>query len=288
MHGSAGNDGLGSKTVEKSGGMPESGQAAHTDHDAIGRNARARRAILVALASAPTLVSTACLSPRPEFLPPRPSSAIVEPSAVDVEPAAAIDLPSASAVAGDIRFVGGPSDDVDLGPVVVHLVPLSAGAAASPDLDPVPIRSGTPEFSPDLVAAARGQAVVFSNDGPLAHRLFSAEMGEARIDLPAGARSKPVRVPARGPVRFFCSLHSDETFLVYSSPADHVAVVRAGQSFAFQHVAPGRYRLEIWSDLVAGRVREFIADGYTHRTERVWIDTDIVRRLMAARADHLR
>lgn len=268
--------------------MPDSGETTHTDHDAIGRNARGRRAHVIAVVSCLAPTVTACFGSRPEFLPPRPSEAIVDRPTVDVEPAAALGLPAASAITGDIRFIGGPSDDVDLGPVVVHLVPLSPGSSASSDLEPVVIRSDTPEFSPGLGAAARGQPVVFSNDGPVAHGLFSAEMGNVRIDLPAGTRSAPVSVPARGPVRFFCALHADETFFVYSSPGEHVTVVRAGQRFAFHRVAPGRYRLEIWSELVAGPVREVVADGYTRSTEPVWIDTDIVRRLMADRAGDFR
>lgn len=263
--------------------MPERRGTAGIIHDGVGRNARSRRGFAIPTISLIVAATSACHSSRPEFLPPRPSEAIVERSALDVEPAAALELPSASAIAGDIRFIGGDPGDVDLGPVVVYLVPTVEEGSASGEREPAVITSRTPEFAPELAAVASGQKVVFANEGPLAHGLFSADMGNDRIDLPAGTRSAPIAVPPRGPVRFFCALHADESFLVYSGRTAHVSVVRVGEPFAFDPIDPGRYRLEIWSEIVSGPVREVVADGYSRKIEPVWIDAGIVRRLIAAR-----
>ncbi len=251
-------------------------------HTEPGRNARSRSssAWLAACGAALTL---ACSAARPEIGLPRPRASF-EPA-----PEAATTLVSeapveaAGAVGGDIRSLSGSPEDLDLGRVVVYLDPQGATAAAAvrPEDGSPPIRvvSRGASFAPPLVAVPRGRRVVLGNDGPLNHRLFASDLGPGRaFELPPGGRSAPFRLPPIGPIRFYCSLHADETFILFAPPTPYVAVVERGERFSFGSVDPGRYTLSIWNERVEGPVRDVLVDGYSHRYEPIWIDPRLVRR----------
>ena len=55
-----------------------------------------------------------------------------------------------------------------------------------------------------------------------------------------------------------------------------------GELYEFEPIEPGRYTLTIWSEFADGPVRDIYVDGYTRKTEPVWIDPDLVRARMAA------
>lgn len=182
---------------------------------------------------------------------------------------------------GGIRFLF-PPGDLDLGRVVVFLDPkgmaLGAAEAASGADASVRIVSDGPRFSPPLVGVPWKRSVVLVNEGPVNHRLFAAALGRERaFELAPGGRSGPFRLPPVGPIRFFCSLHADETFVVFAGRTPYVAVIEGRERFSFDPVAPGRYMLSIWSERVEGPVREVLVDGYSRRREDVWIDPRLVR-----------
>lgn len=224
----------------------------------------------LALASA---VAAGCASSAAP-IPPPPLSRGAAGGALH-EPAAPIRLERASSVTGDIRFVseGGGT----LGPTVVYLVRRSPGAAGIREARPITIESATLAFAPGLAGVPAGRPVVFDNRGPLAHRLFAAPLGtEAAIEVPPESRSRAVSLPPEGPLTFFCSLHPDETFTVFSARATHMTVIEGGDVYRFEGVAPGRYSLRIWNPAVEGSVRDIVVDGLTSNVERIWLDPKLV------------
>ncbi|MDX1395019.1 MAG: hypothetical protein R3195_11530 [Gemmatimonadota bacterium] len=242
------------------------------------RNARAgRRATSAAAACA----LAACSSARPEFAPPRPHLPLTVSSIVAEGSATPPRVASATTIRGDVRFLGGRDGALDLGPLVVYLIPRRVLA----DDDAVPSRpvvatSRTERFDPGVVAIASGQQLVLANEGPLAHGLFTAELGATRMRLPPGTRTAPFDLPARGPVRFYCALHAEEVFVVFAGPGRHVTVVDDGESYEFDAVAPGRYTLAIWSRFVEGAVRDVYSSGFFNAFEPVWIDPALVGRTL--------
>lgn len=254
--------------------------AARPQHGESGRNARARVRIAVLVA----LSLSACGTARgaAEFEPPRPREPLrAGPGAFTTLPPAA-GLGPLTTVSGDIRFLS-PPGDLDLGRVVVFLATRSRADRASSGGSPIPIVSEGQTFAPPLVAVPWNRPVVLANEGPVNHRLFATDLGvERSFRLGPGGRSDPFRLPPAGPIRFFCSLHAAETFVVFSARTAHVAVVEPRERFSFGPVAPGRYVLSIWSERVEGPVREVLVNGYTHRVEPVWIDPGLVRPADAA------
>ena len=263
------------------------GSIAGTEHRRVGRNAAipARARVLPYVIAGSALLS-ACAPPRPSFRTPSPRRPLEETATLTADPARTVEHLSVSAITGEIRFLDGSNLDTDLGPIVVYLVPRS-GEGDRPPADSLPalvLTSSTEAFSPPLAAVARGQKLILANEGPLTHGLFSAEIERARFDLPPGTRSAPFSIPPRGPIRFYCALHADETFVVFGSPVRQVAVVEVGEAYEFDSVESGRYTLTIWSQRVEGPVRDVIADGYTRSIESVWIDPDLVRRPAVSRS----
>ena len=255
-----------------------------TKRGASGRNARKGRLAYPPLALTAVCALAACGGGRatPEVGVPAPRRSLETPRSVSSERATPPRLHSTSAIRGDIRFLGGDDAAFDLGPVVIYLVPRERSPHPEnvDELPPVVATSRTSEFDPGLVAVGRGRRLVLANEGPLTHGLFSADMGTTRLRLPPGTRTAPFSLPARGPIRFYCTLHADESFVVFASPAEYVAVVDSGETFEFDRVAAGRYTLSIWSRLVEGPVREVFANGFSHSVEPVWIDPTLVGRTL--------
>lgn len=245
-------------------------------HRRSGRNARAR----ARTAALGALALGACGTARAEVEIPRPRAAPAATPHPSTTPVRASAIEPAGTVTGDIRFLA-PPGDLDLGRVIVYLKPRSPSARSSARTGegaPVWIVSEGEAFAPPLAAVPWNRPVVLANEGPLNHRLFATDAGPGRaFELPPGTRSDPFRLPPVGPIRFFCSLHADETFVVFSERTAHVAVVEGRERFSFGPVEPGRYVLSIWSERVEGPVREILVDGYSRRLEPVWIDPRLVR-----------
>ncbi len=219
----------------------------------------------------------ACASARLEIvLPdPRPSAAdIVDPSTDSLE---IIDHHRRSVVTGSIRFLPRDAEPVALGATVVYLRPKSAGAdPLLPATGLVRIESTTSEFSPPPSIVRPRQRVTLENRGPLVHRLFTSQLENTVLALDPGERSESFRLPTRGTARFYCSLHADETFVVFVEDAPHVALISDTRAYEFAAVAPGRYTLAIWSERVSGPVREVYVDGYTRAHEPIWLVSTLI------------
>jgi plastocyanin len=187
-----------------------------------------------------------------------------------------------AAVGGEINVVGDPVRLRDLGPIVVLLEPRSPREAKEESVggiadEPVRIESSGDAFDPRFHAVRAGQTVVFVNQGPLKHRLFSADLGaEVSVGLDPGSEAGPLSLTDPGRIGFFCSLHPDESFVVYSSPADYFAVANEEGRYRFASVRPGLYTLSIWSEVVAGPVRDISVEGPGLTVERIWIDPDLI------------
>ena len=226
------------------------------------------------------LALSACGAARADVEPPRPRAALPAGPPALTTPAHAAGIEPVATVSGDIRFLS-PPGDLDLGRVVVYLEPRGPAlrpTRAASGVAPIPVASEGETFAPPLVAVPWDRAVVLVNEGPVNHRLFATDLGATRsFELEPADRSAPFRLPPVGPIRFFCSLHASETFVVFSERTAHVAVVEGRERFSFGPVEPGRYVLSIWSERVQGPVREVLVDGYSHRIEPVWIDPRLVR-----------
>lgn len=115
--------------------------------------------------------------------------------------------------------------------------------------DLVEIRSRGPSFRPPFTVVQAGERVRFVNDGAVAHRLFTAEDSGRRERLVApGAAAEPLTISRPGENRFYCSLHPDESFLVFAAPSPWFVVLGPPGERHIAGVPGGSYRLTLWSE----------------------------------------
>jgi len=223
--------------------------------------------------------AAACATARPEVEIPgvRPGPADIQVPLTESVEAPPTPQPSAvSVVSGEIRFAqsGGPA--LDLGATVVYLRPLDRKERKARSSSTARISSSTEAFAPPLTVVRPRQNVIFVNDGPLVHRLFSQDLGDGTFVLEPSGRSEPFHIEGRGPTRFYCSLHPEETFVVYAADAEQVSVASNSQTFRFRDVPEGHYTLWIWSERVAGPIRVVYVDGLTGSQERIWLFANLI------------
>lgn len=220
-------------------------------------------------------VHVGCASARPgPTLPPLRSAAPEPAPAPATEILPGPEIRPFSAVTGDIRILGGAR--FDLGMAVVSLRPRDRPASTPDASGVVRVRSESRAFEPPLRVAWPRQPIELVNGGPLVHRLFTPRLPDRVFELAPGGRSERFVLVDRGPARFYCSLHAGETFLVLIEDAPWVAVLGSDGRYRFEPVPPGRYTLTLWSERVAGPIRQILVDGYSRIVEPIWLDPELI------------
>ena len=158
-------------------------------------------------------------------------------------------------------------------PLVVYLVPVET-VAPLPSLGLTAVvrwRNGA--FEPDTVALRKGARVQIVNEGALQHRLFTAGDRAIHLELPAHGEHV-LQVGKRGASHIYCSLHPSEYLFVYASPQRYVGTVGSDGSWSIGPVAPGDYRLMLWSPSEDGFVRTVRIWPWTVQSQRLRLEPE--------------
>jgi len=185
---------------------------------------------------------------------------------------------SIGALSGTLSFAAGRPYDSEMGPMVVLLEPVEGASMRSRPVQQFRISSSTDRFDPDFTTVAQGDFIVFVNGGAVSHRFFSAALG-ADLQVPVGAAgsSAPLRIEKTGELRFFCSLHPDETFSVLATGDAFAAVVDPDGRFYIAPVPEGSYRLSVWSRQAQSAIKTVQVDGPSV-TETILLDPSLMSR----------
>ncbi len=184
-----------------------------------------------------------------------------------------------AAVRGSLRFLEREAPAPATGPVVVMLEPADRAVIAARPPQLFEVASSTDRFDPGFSVVAAGDYLTFVNDGPVSHRFFSADLGPD-VQIPVGPRasSEALQVDESAEVRFFCSLHPDETFGVLVTSGVFFAVVDAAGRYYVGPVPGGSYRLSIWSPQVKGSIRTIEVQTGRTAVETIWLDPELIGR----------
>lgn len=110
------------------------------------------------------------------------------------------------------------------------------------------VSEGT-SFQAPITAIFAGDRVRFVNRGPLAHRIFTADP-ERRIErlVEPDGRSEPLPVMRAGENHFYCSLHPDESLVIFAAPTPFFLVLSGEPDQRIDRIPAGQYQLNEWSE----------------------------------------
>jgi hypothetical protein len=94
----------------------------------------------------------------------------------------------------------------------------------------------------------------------------------ADVAVPERGESPLVTFDDPGSIRFYCSLHQDETWDVFVSPSPHFARLDRRGAYRIDNVPTGDYELSIWSAAVDGGVRTVHVGPGISALEPIWLD----------------
>jgi hypothetical protein len=177
-------------------------------------------------------------------------------------------------VEGEVYIAGGREPLADLGPVIVYLERARESAPRrSKPLVLADDGAGRDSLGHDLVVISHGEALRFASHSGVAHRLFAVRQdSRLEVAVPELGESSPVTFDDPGSIRFYCSLHQDETWDVFVSPSPHFARLDRRGAYRIDNVPPGDYELSIWSAAVDGGVRTVHVGLGISALEPIWLD----------------
>jgi plastocyanin len=162
-------------------------------------------------------------------------------------------LASAMAVAQTARVTGQVMVQRDGTPVrdasgvVVWLTPVR-GEAPKPAADKMyRLTQKGKHFDPHLLVVPIGSAVLFPNQDPFFHNVFSVYEG-TRFDLGLyeSGTSREVRFNRPGPSYIFCNIHPEMSAVIMVMATPYYAVTDAAGGFSMESVPPGEYGFDVW------------------------------------------
>jgi plastocyanin len=104
------------------------------------------------------------------------------------------------------------------------------------------------QFTPHMLVIPVGSSVEFPNQDPFFHNVFSLYNGKAfDLGLYESGSTKTVPFAREGVSYIFCNIHPEMGAVVLTVSTPYYAAAKEDGSVTIANVAPGRYRLHVWS-----------------------------------------
>ena len=135
--------------------------------------------------------------------------------------------------------------------VVVWLTPLQPVPALAP-APVVRLIQKDKRFSPHVIAVHVGAEVEFPNKDPFFHDVFSIYRGKPfDLGLYESGTARKVRFSQPGVSYIFCNIHPEMSAAVVALQTPYFAVTGADGNFQINHLAAGRYKMELWYEMAS-------------------------------------
>ncbi|MDP9121601.1 MAG: hypothetical protein M3O15_09590 [Acidobacteriota bacterium] len=166
--------------------------------------------------------------------------------------AAAVSAAAGEELRGRVELLAkggkGPARGSDVRQAVVYYEP-AVPQPLRPPAKPFELLTRQKEFSPRVLAIARGSRVRFPNADPILHNVFSVSPGNA-FDLGIYREGAPAekRFDNPGVVRVFCNVHHAMVAYILVLDTPFSASPAADGSFVLTGVPKGEGRLSVWHE----------------------------------------
>jgi hemoglobin len=186
---------------------------------------------------APPRITTA-LKTLSRDTPPQP-----EGGDGDSEAEAPDTAPRRGSLAGKLVVDGKPPDGLG----VVMLFPKQGGKRRTPKHRVIEQRGK--QFAPRVTAVPVGSTVAFPNFDEVFHNVFSLSRSRAfDLGLYKSGEAREVTFDKPGIVRLGCNIHAYMSAYIVVVDAPHYVVTASDGSFELKRLAPGKYRLQAWTE----------------------------------------
>lgn len=142
------------------------------------------------------------------------------------------------------------SHGMAVGDAVVTLIPSEpspAGASPAPAAVTHIIDQRDETFVPYVQMFRPGDKVVFRNSDTTRHHVYSfASIKKFEFVLAPGQSSPPMALDTPGVAAVGCNIHDHMITYLFVSAEPLKAVSNSGGNADFSHLAPGRYRAQVW------------------------------------------
>ncbi len=152
--------------------------------------------------------------------------------------------PQVGKLHGTLTAAGAPISGMS----VVMLWPAKGGAGKRTPKQRV-IEQREKTFAPHVLAVPVGSTVEFPNFDSIYHNVFSLSHAKAfDLGMYKNGDLREVKFDTAGIVRLGCNIHSNMSAYVVVVDAPHYVVAQADGTFAFNSLAPGKYKAQAWSE----------------------------------------
>ena len=158
-------------------------------------------------------------------------------------------LPLAAAnVTGKVAFVTKRGTNPVPAETLIWLEPLSARVPRlTPGSFQITTRGKT--LVPHVLAIPAGSTVVFPNDDPISHNLFSLSSSNPfDLGLYRKGAGKSQKFDTPGVVNVYCNVHPNMSAVVHVLATPYFGFADANGSFSVSNVPAGKYRLVAWNE----------------------------------------
>ena len=158
----------------------------------------------------------------------------------------------------------------DVGQSVVWL---EAGGAGAIPPKHVSVLTEGKEFRPRVSVVPAGSTVVFPNNDPFNHNVFSvSQEGQFDLGLYGRGQSRQTKFNRPGVIRVYCNVHASMAAFVVVRDNPWFTQPSADGSFTIPAVAPGRYTLHAWHERAPEVIREITVDARGVDTLQLQLD----------------
>jgi plastocyanin len=130
---------------------------------------------------------------------------------------------------------------------VVWLTPTKGSSLKPPAGKVFRLTQKNKHFEPHLLVVPVNSAVLFPNEDPFFHNVFSVYEG-TRFDLGLyeSGSSREVRFTRPGASYIFCNIHPEMSAIIMVMTTPYYATTDAEGNYSMENVPPGEYEFSIW------------------------------------------
>jgi plastocyanin len=134
------------------------------------------------------------------------------------------------------------------------------GLAVKPPAAPVHMDQRSFQFVPHVLAVMTGTTVRFLNSDPEGHNVYSPE-GRYNLGTWPQGESRDYKFVKAGAYTQLCNIHPDMLAFIVVLDTPYFTVTNSAGKFSIPNVAPGKYKLVVWSEKLDGLERDVTVEA---------------------------